>query len=203
MHKAIKFSAVLFVLCSMLTAASLAADIAQGSDDRWRLADVSGHLPDLRYNLVADNGKPETQENMRGKVTLLFFGYTSCPDECPATMLRLTNVLKALGQNADAVRVLFVTVDPGIDTPRILHNYMKNFDARHMEGLTGNGDAIEAVAKRYRAAYQPHNDGDADVVHSDAVYIFDAKGHARLLASPSDTDENLTHDLLRLTAEAS
>lgn len=169
-------------------------------DGQWKLTDVSGHLPDLDFSLRADDGRPVHGSDFRGEVTLVYFGYTHCPDVCPETLARLTQVLHGVAANAP-VRILFVSVDPARDTPRSLHAYVQAFDPRHVVGLTGTTRQIEDVARRYRVAYQaePANGtGDYEVTHSSAVYFFDAAGHARLIATATDTIDSMTHDLKQL-----
>jgi len=170
----------------------------------WHLADVSGHLPDLRFSLTADNGQPVTGESFRGHTTFVYFGYTHCPDVCPETMARLMEVLSKLGPDAQNVKILFVSVDPARDTPKALHAYVDAFDAQHAIGLTGTDGQIESLARRYRVAYQadkPAPDGSYEVTHSSAVYVFDARGHARLLATATDAPDLIATDVRRVIDE--
>ncbi|MDR5809575.1 SCO family protein [Caballeronia sp. LZ019] len=167
----------------------------------WRLTDVSGHLPDLNFSLTDDTGAHVTGRSFAGRATLVFFGYTHCPDVCPETMARLMQVLRQLGPDADAARVVFVSVDPARDTPALLHAYVRAFDDRHAVGLTGGDRAIEAVAQRYRVAYQMEKrdpNGAYEVTHSSAVYIFDRDGRARLLATDRDSIDAIAADLRRI-----
>jgi protein SCO1/2 len=167
----------------------------------WQLTDVSGHLPDLDFSLTGDDGKPVTGHSFEGYTTLVYFGYTHCPDVCPETMARLMQVIGKLGPDAKQMRILFVTVDPARDTPQALHDYVGAFDAQHARGLTGSDAQIEALAQRYRVAYQMEKrdpNGNYDVTHSSAVYIFDAQGHARLLATDQDTPDQIAQDLRRI-----
>lgn len=163
----------------------------------WQLTDISGHMPDLSFQLTDDQGKTVTAADYRGKVTLLYFGYTHCPDVCPLTLAHLHVVMQQLGKLADGARILFVSVDPTRDTPAVLHEYVTQFDA-HAVGLTGSPTDIEALSKRYRAAFtrEPGKaDGSYDVSHSSGIYIFDGNGKARLLATPTDPQNKLVHDL--------
>jgi protein SCO1/2 len=165
------------------------------------LADVSGHLPDLEFSLTADNGKPVTAESFRGHTTFVYFGYTHCPDVCPETMARLMQVLAKLGPDARNVRILFISVDPARDTPEALHAYVDAFDPQHAVGLTGTDRQIESLARRYRVAYQaekPTRDGNYEVTHSSAVYVFDARGRARLLGTDNDAPELIAADVRRV-----
>jgi protein SCO1/2 len=168
----------------------------------WRLNDVAGHLPDLAFKLTDDNGKAVTAADYRGKVTIMYFGYTHCPDVCPLTLTQLHVVLDRLGAPADQVRILFVSVDPARDTPAVMHAYVNAFDKRAV-GLVGSQADVEALAKRYRSAFtrEPdRGDGNYDVSHSSAIYLFDGKGKARLLATPSASQDDIVHDLHLLTA---
>ncbi len=162
-----------------------------------RLTNISGHMPDLDFKLTDDNGKAVTGADYRGKVVLLYFGYTHCPDVCPLTLAQLHVVLQRLGPLADDARILFVSVDPARDTPAIMHAYVNAFDKRAV-GLVGSPRAVEALSKRYRSAFtrEPGDaDGSYEVSHSSAIYIFDRDGKARLLATPSASQDDLVHDL--------
>jgi protein SCO1/2 len=186
---------IAFCLGATLTACS------HSDTTPWKLADVSGHLPNLDFKLTDDTGKSVTGQSFAGKTTLVYFGYTHCPDVCPETMARLNQVLQKLGPEAKNTRIAFITVDPARDTPVVLHEYVRAFDAEHAVGLTGSDGEIEGLAKRYRVAYQMEKrdpTGAYDVTHSSAVYIFDTRGHARLLATDSDSIDNITADVRRV-----
>lgn len=170
----------------------------------WHLADVSGHLPDLDFSLTADDGRPVTGTSFKGHTAFVYFGYTHCPDVCPETMARLMQVITKLGPDAQNVRILFVSVDPARDTPQALHAYVDAFDPQHAVGLTGTYRQIESIAKRYRVAYQMEKrdpDGSYEVTHSSAVYVFDAQGRARLLATDKDTPDVIAQDVRRVMEE--
>ncbi|RDI97945.1 SCO family protein [Dyella solisilvae] len=172
---------------------------------QWRLTDVSGHMPDLDFKLVDDHGKPVTGQDYRGKVVLLYFGYTHCPDVCPLTLAQLHVALKQLGPLADDVRILFVSVDPARDTPDVMHAYVSAFDPRAV-GLSGAPRDLEALSKRYRSAYtrEPDQaDGQYEVSHSSAIYVFDRDGKARLLSTPANPQDDLVHDLHQLLSPGS
>lgn len=188
-----------------LIAAGALAGCSQRAEP-WQLTNVTGHLPDLDFKLTADDGRPVTGASFKGRTTLVYFGYTHCPDVCPETMGRLMQVLGKLGADAQKVRILFVTVDPARDTPQALRAYVGAFDAQHAEGLTGTDGQIESLAKRYRVAYQMEKRdprGDYEVTHSSAVYVFDSHGHARLLATDHDTPDTIAQDLRRIIDDRS
>ena len=137
---------------------------------------------------------------------MMFFGYSSCPDICPTTMAQLSQVMHLLGDDADKVRILFVSVDPHRDTPDKLQAYVEAFD-NHAIGLTGSEKQVAELARRYRVAYQiekpRNNDPDNyEVAHSRGVYIFDGKGKAALLASDSETVEALANGVRPLLTTA-
>lgn len=166
---------------------------------------IRGFLPDLKFELLASGGKTVTEEDFVGKVVMMFFGYASCPDICPTTMAQLSQVLAELGPQADQVRILFISVDPHRDTPEILQAYVNAFD-QHAIGLTGSERQISRLARRYRVAYQinkPKGEDadDYEVAHSRGIYIFDATGKARMLASDGESVEKLTAAVLELLPE--
>ncbi len=157
-----------FVSIFCITALMIALTACGGAKPQWQLSDVRGHLPDLRFNLTDDNNQPIDASHFSGKIKLLYFGYTHCPDVCPLTLTHLHVVLQRLGKQADRVRILFVSVDPARDTPALLHQYVNAFDPR-VTGLTGTPAQIAALAKRYRAAFNREAakpDGSYDVSHS-------------------------------------
>ena len=191
-------------LASLLFLCALLMTACDRQAEHWSLTDVQGHLPDLEFSLTADNGHKVSAKDYRGNVVLMYFGYTHCPDVCPTTMAHLAAVMQKLGSAADHARILFVSVDPARDTPALLHAYVNAFD-RHASGLTGTPGEIEALAKRYRVAYQdekPNASGDYEVTHSSGIYIFDGSGHARLLATSSDSVDTIAHDVDRLIQSA-
>ncbi|NIE58856.1 MULTISPECIES: SCO family protein [unclassified Burkholderia] len=192
------------------TAAALTAAVALAActhdEPRWNLTNVTGHLPDLSFTLTGGDGHPVDADAFQGQVALVYFGYTHCPDVCPETMARLMEVLAKLGPQANNVRILFVSVDPARDTPQAMQSYVAAFDAAHARGLTGTDRQIESLAKRYRVAYQMEKrdpSGGYEVTHSSAVYIFDASGRARLLATDRDSPDAIAADLRRIIDTAS
>ncbi len=180
-----------------LAAALLLAGCHHATPLPFRLTNLTGHMPPLQFSLTNDAGKAVSAADYRGKVVLLYFGYTHCPDVCPLTMAHLHVVMQRLGKLADGARILFVSVDPARDTPAVLHDYVNAFDS-HATGLTGQPRAIEALVKRYRSAFtrEPGNqDGSYEVSHSSAIYVFDRDGNPRVLFTPADKQEDLVHDL--------
>ena len=129
------------------------------------------------FQLVDQDGKPITDRDMKGEPLLVFFGYTHCPDICPTTLFELSEVLHAMGKDADRVHALFITVDPDRDTPAVMKDYLSSFDP-HLRGATGDPKAIEAVKKAYRVYAQkvPTGNGEYSMDHTALVYLMDKQG---------------------------
>jgi protein SCO1/2 len=129
------------------------------------------------FNLIDQNGRPLSDQELKGRPFLVFFGFTHCPDVCPTTLFDVSEVLRALGPDADRVRALFITVDPERDTPALMKDYLSSFDP-HLSGLTGDPAAIAAVAKAYRVYYKkvPLEQGDYTMDHTAIVYLMDKSG---------------------------
>ncbi len=167
---------------------------------------VRGFLPNLKFSLQGAGDKTYTGKDLQGQTVLLFFGYASCPDICPTTMLQLAEVVENLEDEDEDIRIVFISVDPHRDTPEILQDYVDLFNDQAL-GLTGSEKAIADVARRYRVSYQiekPKSDDedDYDVAHSRGVYVFDRDGRARLLAADGESVEQLT-EAVRKVIESS
>lgn len=146
------------------------------------------------FQLTDDKGDSVTDVSYRGRWMLVFFGYTNCPDECPLTLQKMATTLHDLGPLADRIAPLFITIDPVHDRPERLASYLENFDTR-INGLTGNGEQIAAVAKAYRVYYEPgrNEESGADLVsHSTFLYLMDPGGKLNALFSQDVTPEKLT-----------
>ncbi len=130
------------------------------------------------FRLIDQDGKVVTDQDMKGKPFLVFFGFTHCPDVCPTTLFDVSQVLHSLGPDANRAGALFITVDPERDTAASLKDYLSSFDP-HLRGLTGDPDALAAVAKEYRVYYKkvPLEGGDYTMDHTAIVYLMDKDGH--------------------------
>ncbi len=174
------------------------------SDQNWRTTDVSEIMPALDFTLVDEHGETVNAEEYLGKTTLLYFGYTHCPDVCPTTLARLSAATHRLDDAVrDDVQVLFVSVDPERDTPEIMARYTDAFGPQFI-GLTGDTEQIDALTNRYRITYshgEPDADGSYDVTHSSAVFAFDPQGDAQLLMRDSDPLDNIVADIDRLASQ--
>jgi protein SCO1 len=137
------------------------------------------------FTLTEADGATVTDRSFPGKFLLVYFGYTYCPDACPTALSNIAGALAKLGATADKVQVLFITVDPRRDTPKVMGDYVKAFDPR-IVGLTGSPDQINAVAKEYKVYVAAHTEDGNDylVDHSSFIYLMNPEGKfERLLAS--------------------
>jgi len=129
------------------------------------------------FKLIDQNGKAVSDQDLKGHPFLVFFGFTHCPDVCPTTLFDVSEMLRALGPDADRTRALFITVDPERDTPAVMKDYLSSFDP-HLAGLTGDPAAIATVAKAYRVYYKkvPLDGGEYTMDHTAIVYLMDKEG---------------------------
>ncbi len=135
------------------------------------------------FSLTDQFGKPFTLKSVQGNVVLLFFGYTLCPDVCPSTLLEMKGTLEILGDQADGVKVLFITLDPERDTSEIMKNYLEFFDPR-IVGLGGTQAEVDRVAKQYAARYRKRQVGSTAgylLDHTAFSYLIDKEGKLRYL----------------------
>lgn len=169
----------------------------------FQLTDITGAEFARGFQLTDHNGKPRTLAEFKGKVVVVFFGYTYCPDACPTTMGELALVMKDLGKDADRLQILFITVDPERDTPAILSKYVPAFHPGFL-GLYGDADATARTAKEFKVFYQkqPLPGGGYSVDHSAGSYIYDAAGRVRLFAQYGKGAQPLLHDIRLLLREA-
>jgi protein SCO1/2 len=174
-----------------------------GGGPKFKNTDITGAGYGERLSLTDHNGKPRTLADFRGKVVVLFFGYTHCPDVCPTTLAELSQVMKLLGSDADRVQVLFITVDPERDTPAILARYVTAFDARFL-GLYGNADATRRAAREFKVFYEKREGslpGEYSMDHSAGTYVIDPKGRLRLFVGYGKAGADLAQDIRTLLGE--
>jgi len=150
------------------------------------------------FRLEDQNGKPISDQDMKGRPFLVFFGFTHCPDICPTTLFEISQVLAKLGPDADRAGALFITVDPERDTPAVMKDYLSNFDP-HLRGLTGDPAAVNAAIKAYRvyAKKVPLDNGDYTMDHTAVVYLMDKDGHFVAPFNLKRTPEASAADLRR------
>ena len=165
----------------------------------FKATDISAVAWGKDFELTAHTGKRVKLSDYHGKLTVLFFGYTHCPDICAPTLVMLARALNALGPDAARVQVVFVSVDPAHDTPEQLAGFIPKFHPTFV-GLTGSDAEIRAVAADYKIAYQSGN-ATGTVDHSGGVYVKDARGRMRLYMKQGVTAEDLVNDLRILLKE--
>jgi protein SCO1/2 len=196
---------------TLLAAATLLAGLAgcdRGASPgappalQFKGVDITGAEYGRKLDLPDADGKPRTLADFKGKVTVVFFGYTQCPDVCPTTMVELAQVKKALGADGDRIQGIFVTVDPERDKPEVLKAYMSSFDPSFV-ALRGTPEQIQATAKEFKVFYGKvpgKTEGSYTMDHTAGSYVFDAQGRLRLFVRYGSGAEALTADLKTLLA---
>lgn len=163
----------------------------------FKSSDVTGVDWGKTLSLTDHSGKPRQLVDFKGKVIVLFFGYTQCPDVCPTTLLAMRDVLQRLGDGASRVQVLFVTLDPERDTAQLLSGYVTAFDPSFI-GLRGDAAATAAAAKEFKVFYARQAGsapGTYSMDHSTGSYIFDPQGRLRLLVRHGEPADSVASDI--------
>ena len=186
------------VFCAALL--TLGACGKRGDAELFRSTDITGADFGRDFQLTDHTGTLRQLGDFRGKVVVMFFGFTHCPDVCPTTLAEFNAALGLLGEAANQVQVLFVTVDPERDTPEVLAQYVTAFNPGFI-GLTGTNQQIKTVAREFKIIYRKvegSRPGQYSVDHSAGTYIFDAQGRLRLYASYGLGSEAIATDVRRL-----
>lgn len=172
---------------------------------KFQGSDVTGSSFGRDFKLTDPGGAQRTLADFRGKVVVMFFGYTQCPDACPTTLSELAQVMQSLGADASKVQVLFVTVDPERDTAALLAQYVPAFNPTFM-GLRGDADATATVAKEFKVLYQKQpgtTPGSYSMDHSAGTFIFDPQGRLRVYVSYGQGPQVFAHDIAQLLRASS
>ena len=195
-----KLLPVLVAACA-LTVSLAACDKLPGKPKvSFQNTDVTGLDYAKGFALTDHTGKPRTLADFKGKVVVVFFGYTQCPDVCPTTMAEMASVMQKLGPLADQVQVLFITLDPERDTQQLLANYVPAFDKRFI-GLRGTPEQTAKTAKEFKVFYAkvPGTDpGSYTIDHTAGSYVFDRDGRLRLFIRHGQGPDPIVHDLRQL-----
>lgn len=149
---------------------------------QFRAVDITGADYARDFQLTDHNGQPRSLKDFQGKAVVLFFGFTQCPDVCPASMTELAEVRRLLGKDGERLQGLFVTVDPARDTPGVLKAYMANFDPSFL-ALGGTPEQLAAMAKDFKVYYKKvegKTPTSYTMDHSAGSYVFDPQGRVRL-----------------------
>ena len=153
------------------------------------------------FVLVDHHGQKKQLADFNGRLVVMFFGYTQCPDVCPTTMTEMQGVMDLLGKDADKVQVLFVTVDPDRDTQELLSQYVPAFDKRFLGLRPENAAALEKVTKDFKVFYNKVPGKTAStytIDHTAGSYVFDAKGQLRLFLKHQQGPKPIAEDLKKL-----
>jgi protein SCO1 len=162
--------------------------------------DLTGATYAKDFELTDHNGQVRHLKDFSGKVVIMFFGFTQCPDMCPTTMLELAEIKKNLGKDGDRLQALFVTVDPERDTPEILKAYMTNFDPTFL-ALTTTPEKLAELAKDYKVYYKKvpgKTPTSYTMDHSAGSYVYDTEGQLRLFTRYGTGAAALTQDIQQL-----
>ena len=187
-------------------AVALVAGCDRTAGDRGRptfhFTDITGAEFARKLELTDADGKPRSLADWRGKVIVVFFGYTQCPDVCPTTMAELAQIRTQLGADGDRLETVFVTIDPERDTPEVLKAYVANFGP-NVVALRGDAEQTAAAAKEFKVFYAKvpgTTAGSYTMDHSAASFVFDPAGRVRLFVPYGADTKLLTGDVKQLLA---
>jgi len=187
-------------------AVALVAGCDRTAGDRGRptfhFTDITGAEFARKLELTDTDGKPRSLADWRGKVIVVFFGYTQCPDVCPTTMAELAQIRTQLGADGDRLETVFVTIDPERDTPEVLKAYVANFGP-NVVALRGDAEQTAAAAKEFKVFYAKvpgKTAGSYTMDHSAASFVFDPAGRVRLFVPYGADTKLLTGDVKQLLA---
>ena len=182
------------IICCVLAACS--------PKPEFKNIDITGSTSfGKEFSLLDPDGNVRTLSDFKGKVVVMFFGYTQCPDVCPTTLTEMQQVMTLLGPQSDKVQVLFVTVDPERDTAAILKQYVPSFDPRFLGLRPADDAALEKVTKDFKIYYKKvpgSTPGSYTIDHTAGSYAFDPEGRLRLYIKHAQGPETLAHDLKEL-----
>ena len=185
---------------SLVIAAAFAASLVAGL---WLMLGASNGIPKANaiggpFQLTDQSGQTVTEKSLQGRPTLIFFGFTHCPDVCPTSLFEISEVLRSMGNDADRVNAYFISVDPERDNIQAMKDYLSSFDP-HMKGLTGDPAAVAKITSEYRvyARKVPLRDGDYTMDHTALVYLMDRDGKFAAPFNLKRTPQEAAADLKR------
>lgn len=184
-------------------AGSAAPPLAAG-DKAFHGIDITGAAYARNFALADPDGKVRTLDEFKGRVVVVFFGFTQCPDVCPTTMAELAQIRQSLGADGERLQGIFVTVDPDRDTPELLGAYVKNFDPSFV-ALRGDATQTEAVAREFKVYFAKvpgRNTGSYTIDHTAGAYVFDPQGRVRLFVRHGTGATAMADDIRKLLAGA-
>jgi protein SCO1/2 len=184
-------------------AAGLVLGACSGEKASFASFDITGAEYAREFRLPDQNGQNRSLQDFRGKVVVVFFGYTQCPDVCPTAMAELADIRKKLGKDGERLQGLFITLDPQRDTPEVLKAYMANFDPSFL-ALRGSPEQLAEVAGHYKVFYKKVEGKTATsytVDHAVGSYVYDTQGRIRLYTRHGSGPDGLLADLKILLAQ--
>jgi len=195
-----KLLPTLVAVCALALSVTACDKLPGKQAASFQNTDVTGLDYAKGFSLTDHTGKPRTLADYKGKVVIVFFGYTQCPDVCPTTMAEMASVMQKLGSQADQVQVLFITLDPERDTQPLLASYVPAFDKRFV-GLYGTPEQTAKTAKDFKVFYSkvPSKDpGSYTIDHMAGSYVFDRDGRLRLFIRHGGSADAIVHDVRQL-----
>lgn len=169
-------------------------------ENKFVATDITGADFEQTMRLTDHTGQVRTLDDFKGKIVVMFFGYTHCPDVCPTTMVELKKTMQLLGEAAKEVQVLFITLDPARDTQEVLAQFVPAFDSSFI-GLTGTVQEIDATARMFKifsSKVESEGRSGYTIDHSAGLYIYDQSGNIRLYVEYGETPEDLASDIKQL-----
>ena len=182
-------------------AALTGCDLGTGKP-KFNNVDITGADFGRNFELTGADAKPRKLADFKGKLVVVFFGFTQCPDVCPTTLATMAQAVKKLGPDGDRVQVIFITVDPERDTPAVLAQYVPAFDGRFI-GLYGNAEQTAKTAREFKVFYEKvpgKSAGSYSIDHTAASYVFDTNGRLRLFIKHDQPLDWIVADLKTLLA---
>jgi protein SCO1/2 len=190
-------------LCLAAILAFAGCDRRVGVQPAFKAVDITGANYAQRLELPDAEGRPRTLADFKGKVTVVFFGYTHCPDVCPGTLAEIAEVKRSLGPQGDELQGVFVTVDPERDTTQVLQAYVRAFDPSFV-ALRGTPEQTREAAKEFKVFYSKapgKSEGSYTVDHTAGAFVFDRQGRPRLFTRYGSGPQALAHDVKLLLSE--
>ncbi len=192
---------IIHITALFVTALALAA--CSEKTVAFNSVDITGAAYAQDFSLPDVEGNTRTMKDFAGKVVVVFFGFTQCPDVCPTTMAEVSSVKKALGKDGDKLQAVFITIDPERDTAPVLKAYVANFDSSFVGLRPASAEALADAAKAFKIYYKKVDGktaGSYTMDHTAASYVFDTKGRVRLFTRYGAGADKLTEDVRQLLA---
>lgn len=188
-------------LCLMMVVATIMVACSQEAL-KFNNVDITGSKSFGKdFSLIDHHGKQRQLADFKGKLVVMFFGYTQCPDVCPTTMNEMQGVMELMGKNADRIQVIFVTVDPERDTLDLLAQYVSAFDKRFLGMRPDSVESLQKVTKDFKVFYSKvpgKSSGSYTIDHTAGSYVFDADGQLRLFLRHQQGPQLIAEDLKKL-----